>query len=94
MDDLIRHHREQVLQIAARHGAGNVRLFRSRVRGTARSDSDADFLVDIVGPITSWFPSGLIDDLQSLLGCLVGVGQVHELHPLVRDRGLAEVCLL
>ncbi|HEX8323196.1 MAG TPA: nucleotidyltransferase family protein [Tepidisphaeraceae bacterium] len=90
MDPLIRHHRERILAIAAKHGAGNVRVFGSRARGTADVDSDADFLIDIVGPTTSWFPGGLINDLQALLGCPVDVGLPTELHPAVKDRVLAE----
>ena len=90
MDPLIEHYREQILHVAARHGAGNVRLFGSRLHSTATSGSDVDFLVDIVGPTTSWFPGGLIDDLQTLLGCPVDVGLPTELHPLVRDIVLAE----
>ena len=94
MDPLISQHRDAIVQIAAKHGAGNVRLFGSRARGTAGPDSDADFLIDIVGPTTSWFPGGLIDDLRTLLGCPVDVGQAHELHPLVRDRVLSEASRL
>lgn len=90
MDPLISRHRQEIVQIAARHGAGNVRLFGSRVRGTAGPDSDADFLIDIVGPTTSWFPGGLVHDLGVLLGCPVDVGLESELHPLVRDQVLSE----
>lgn len=90
MDRLIEANRERIRAVAARHGAGNVRVFGSRARDDARSDSDADFLFDIVGKTTPWFPGGLIADLQSLLGCPVDVGQVSELHPLIRDKVLAE----
>jgi predicted nucleotidyltransferase len=90
MDPLIEQYRDQILQIAARHGAGNVRVFGSRVRGDAGPDSDADFLFDIVGTTTPWFPGGLINDLSDLLGIPVDVGMPSELHPLVRDRVLSE----
>lgn len=90
MDPLIAKNRRRIKEIAARHGAGNVRLFGSRARHDAGKDSDADFLFDIVGKTTPWFPGGLIADLQSLLGCPVDVGQASELHPLIRDKVLAE----
>jgi predicted nucleotidyltransferase len=38
--------RNDILSIAARHGAQNVRVFGSVARGDARPDSDVDFLVD------------------------------------------------
>lgn len=38
--------REEILTIAAKHGAYNVRLFGSAVRGEATDSSDIDLLVD------------------------------------------------
>src|SRR5947207_4487379 len=90
MDPMIHTNRSAILRIAASHGAGNVRVFGSRARGDARADSDADFLVDVVGPLTPWWPGGLITDLQKLLGCPVDVGMEKELHPLIRERVLRE----
>ena len=90
MDELIRKHRDEIRRIALGHGAGNIRVFGSRATGHARHDSDADFLVDIVGPLTPWWPGGLIADLQQLLGCPVDVGTDKELHPLILERALKE----
>ena len=39
--------REEMLEIAARHGAGNVALFGSAARGELGPDSDVDLLIDI-----------------------------------------------
>ncbi|MGN6726520.1 MAG: nucleotidyltransferase family protein, partial [Tepidisphaeraceae bacterium] len=86
--------RDQILAIAQKHGAGNVRVFGSRRHGTARPGSDADFLIDIVGPTTPWFPGGLISDLTALLGCPVDVGMETELHPTVRDAVRSEAVKL
>ncbi len=58
MDSLIERNRSTILRIAAHHGAGNVRVFGSRARGDAGTESDADFLVDIVGELTPWWPGG------------------------------------
>jgi predicted nucleotidyltransferase len=49
---LIRKHRDQILDIAARHGATNVRIFGSVARGDSRRGSDLDLLVEM-GPRTS-----------------------------------------
>jgi predicted nucleotidyltransferase len=90
MDKLIKRNRAAILRIAKTHGAGNVRVFGSRARGDATRKSDADFLVDMVGPLTPWWPGGLIMDLQDLLGVKVDVGMESELPPLIRDRVLSE----
>ena len=38
---------DEIREIAAKHGARNVRVFGSVARGDARPDSDVDFLVDM-----------------------------------------------
>jgi len=82
--------RDQILEIAARHGARNVRVFGSAARGEAVPDSDVDLLVD-VGPTHSrWFPAGLILDLEELLGREVDVVTEDALHWYIRDRILEE----
>ncbi len=82
--------RAAILDIAARHGARNVRVFGSFARGDAGPDSDVDLLID-AGPQTSpWFPGGLVADLEELLGRRVDVVEPAGLHHLLRDRVLAE----
>lgn len=82
--------REQILEIAARHGAYNVRVFGSLARGEAKQDSDLDLLVD-VGPNRSpWFPAGMIADLEELLGGKVDVVTHDSLHWFIRDQILRE----
>jgi uncharacterized protein len=87
---LIRLNREEILKIAARHGVRNVRVFGSVARGEAGPASDFDFLVE-TGPATgSWFPGGLIVDLEALLGRRVEVVTERGLHPQLRDSVLKE----
>jgi predicted nucleotidyltransferase len=43
----IEQNREEILRIAARHGARNVRVFGSVARGEDRFDSDVDLLVEM-----------------------------------------------
>jgi hypothetical protein len=51
--------REQVLAVAAKHGAFNVRVFGSVARGEDTPESDIDFLIDYdPEKVTPWFPGG------------------------------------
>lgn len=76
--------RDEILAIAARHGARNVRVFGSVVRGTAGPDSDIDLLVEFE-PGRSLMDYGrLLMDLQELLGYKVDVVTEKGLHRLVR----------
>lgn len=85
VDPLIAHHREEIVKIAARHGASNLRVFGSAAKGLLRADSDVDFLIDIAGPVTPWFPGGLISDLSALLGRRVDIATEKELRPSIRE---------
>lgn len=88
--ELLREKREDILRIANRHGAFNVRVFGSVSRGESRPDSDVDFLVDVGPKHSSWFPAGLIVDLEDLLGCRVDVATSDALHWYIRDHILSE----
>jgi uncharacterized protein len=90
IEDILREKREEILEIARRHGADQVRVFGSIARGEARADSDVDLLVR-PGPQTSaWFPAGLVLDLEALLGRKVDVLTENALHWYIRDRILSE----
>ena len=57
LKDLLKEKREEILSIAAKHGAYNIRVFRSVARGEETEESDIDFLVDYdLNKISSWFP--------------------------------------
>lgn len=88
--DVLHDKREEVRRIAAAHGARNVRVFGSCARGEASPASDVDLLVDTAPVTSSWFPAGLIVDLEDLLGCHVDVVTESGLNPLIRDRVLRE----
>ena len=90
MRQLLQTKRDDILDIAAQHGAHNVRLFGSTARGEDGPDSDVDLLVD-TGPTTSsWFPAGLILDLERILGRRVEIVTDKGLNPHLRDRVLRE----
>jgi uncharacterized protein len=82
--------REEILRIAAKYGARNLRLFGSRARGDARSDSDVDFLVDMPSGCSLLDVGRLMMDLQDVLGCKVDVVEPEGLHWYIRDRVLKE----
>jgi predicted nucleotidyltransferase len=90
LEQLLRAKRDEIKRIAARHGAYNIRVFGSVARGEAGPESDIDILID-VGPTTSsWFPAGLILDLEDLLGRRVEVITEKALNPELRDLVLRE----
>jgi predicted nucleotidyltransferase len=89
-DQLLKERRDEILRIAARHGATNVRIFGSAARSEARADSDIDFLVELA-PERSLFDLGsLLMELQHTLGCEVDVVTEQGLHWYIRERILAE----
>jgi len=89
--DTLREKRGQILEVAAKHGAFNVRVFGSAVRGEETAESDIDFLIDYdLEKVTPWFPGGLLMDLQDLLGRKVDVLTERGVSPLIRERVLAE----
>ena len=90
LKELLHQEREVILQIAARHGARNVRVFGSVARGDAGPDSDIDLLVEKGQAPSSWFPAGLVLDLQDLLGHPVEVVTEKGLNPHLRERVLRE----
>ena len=82
IEDVVREKRDEILRIAERHGAYNVRLFGSVARGEAGPESDVDFLIDVRdGQTTPWFPGGLIADLEDLLGRRVDIVFADSIHP-------------
>ena len=88
--ELLEINRDQVLTIAAKHGARNVRVFGSAVRGDDRPDSDIDFLVEME-PGRSLFDMGdLKEELQELLGRKVDIITESSLYWLLRRRILSE----
>jgi uncharacterized protein len=89
--DTLQEKREEILLVAARHGAFNVRVFGSVVRREETPESDIDFLIDYdLEKTTPWFPGGLLMDWQDLLGRKVDVLTEQGISPLIRESVLAE----
>ena len=81
---------DEILRIAARHGAKNIRVFGSVARGDSDAASDVDVLVDMEPGRSLLDMGGLLMDLQNLLGCSVDVVTERGLRPRIRDRVLKE----
>ncbi|MBI3492644.1 MAG: nucleotidyltransferase family protein [Acidobacteria bacterium] len=92
--DTLHPHRRAILELATRHGARNVRVFGSMVRGEARPDSDVDLLVDIEPGRTLLDVIALEQDLEALLGRLVEVLTDGGLSPYSQQRILAKAVAL
>jgi predicted nucleotidyltransferase len=90
MVDLVKSKREQILDLAKRHGVTRVRVFGSMARGDAGPQSDVDLLVDAGPDPSPWFPGGLVAELEELLGCRVQIVTERGLDDLLRDRVLEE----
>ena len=92
--ELLQERKDDIRQIAAKHGAYNIRVFGSVVRGEARPESDIDLLIE-KGPTTSsWFPAGLVLELEEMLGRRVEIVTEKALNPHLRDRVLREAVSL
>jgi predicted nucleotidyltransferase len=88
--ELLTAKREEILSIAARHGAHNVRVFGSVARGDASASSDLDLLVDLEQGRSLLDHAALLLEIQSLLGCDVDVVTSKGLRPRMRARVMAE----
>lgn len=90
IDERLKEKREEILRLCAKHGARNVRLFGSIVRGEADAQSDIDFLVEMEPGRSLFDIGGLQYELERLLGCSVDVVTERGLKARIRDRVLRE----
>lgn len=82
--------RDQILKIAARHGARNLRVFGSVARGESHEGSDLDLLIEWEPGRSLFDQVHLVEDLQALLGVRVDVATERSLHRLLKNRILRE----
>jgi len=90
INELIGDQKQEILALAAKYGAYNVRVFGSVAQGTADQTSDVDFLVDLEEGRSLFDLGGLLMDLQELLHRKVDVVTKNALHWYIRDRILKE----
>lgn len=89
---MLRRLRSEILAAADRHGASNVRVFGSVVRGEAGPGSDIDVLVDMEEGRSLLDLAGLHLELEDILGFPVEIGT--DVKPRLRERVRAEAIRL
>jgi len=81
IDGLLKAKRDEILRLAAQHGARNVRVFGSIARGESDDRSDIDILVEMEPGRSLFDLATLRRELNELLGVRVDV---------VTDKGLRD----
>lgn len=92
--EIIGDKREAILQLAAKYGASQVRVFGSVARGEARPDSDIDFLVSFPPDRSIFDLVGLWLDLKELLGREVDLSTDTSLKEYVRPHAMKDAVSL
>ena len=90
MRKLIQKYRSQIMEIAGKYGASNVRIIGSVARGEARENSDIDFLVSFEPGRTLLDHTGLIIDLEALLERIIDVASDGGLKERYKDEILQD----
>ena len=86
--------RNEIVSVAAKHGATDVRLFGSAARNEARRGSDLDLLVRMEEGRNLFDLIALSQELEETLGVDVAVLSERGLSPYLRDRILSEAVAL
>jgi predicted nucleotidyltransferase len=88
---MLKEHREEILAIATRHGAGNVRVFGSVARGEAKPGSDVDLLVDMENGRSLLDLAGLLRETEEFFQRRVDVVTERSLSRYIREEVLRGV---
>ncbi len=84
----------QVRRLGERYGIRNIRVFGSFARNQAGPDSDLDLLVEYVPGQSGFAFVRFCREVEELIGRKVDVATERSLHPLIRDKVLAEAVSL
>ena len=79
LEELRGERREQILRLARKHGARNLRIFGSIARGQADQSSDLDILVEWESGRSLLDHVALVQDLEQELGVKVHIGTEQSL---------------
>ena len=88
--EMLKQKNTEILRIAGRYGAHNVRVFGSVARAEADEQSDIDFLVEMEPGRSLFDLGGMQSELESALGCPVDIVTEKGLKPRIRARVLQE----
>jgi predicted nucleotidyltransferase len=94
MDQTLKEKRDEILKIAASHGARDVRVFGSRARGENRPNSDLDLLVTLDEHASLLDIVAIKQDLEDLLGCKVDVVTEDAISPYIREEVVRQAIVL
>ena len=94
MSPILTSKRREILELAKKHGAHDVRVFGSVATGQEHEKSDVDFLVDLEPSRSVLDQIALQQDLEELLGRRVDVVLIGGLSPYLEGRVLAEAVRL
>jgi predicted nucleotidyltransferase len=81
---------DEIVALASKYGLKNLRVFGSRARGDATPSSDLDLLVEYADGTSLFDVIGFEQELGDVLGIRVETTSERSLHPVIRDRVLAE----
>ena len=90
LEELRSKYKQQILELAKKHGVTDIRVFGSVARGEAREDSDIDFLVKRVKGGSAWGIGGFYVEASKLLGHTVDVTTEGGLSSYIRENVLRE----
>ena len=77
--------RNKILKLSKKHGAKNVRVFGSVAKGTAKSVSDLDILIELESGRSLLDIIALKQDLEDLLDCNVDVVTEGAVSPYIKQ---------
>lgn len=86
----LKRRRKEILEVALKHGATNVRVFGSVVRGDDTAQSDLDLLVDMENGRSLYDLIGFQQEMEDLLGHRVDVLTERGINHQLKDYILAE----
>lgn len=87
LQELRKKYKPEILAIADKYGANNVRVFGSVARGKAKKTSDIDFLVDLTKPLSFEF-AALHRELSKLLNKEVDIVTKKSLNKYLKEQVL------
>lgn len=83
-----------ILTIAQKYGAKNLRIFGSVARGQESELSDIDILLEMDAQQGLLEQIAFAQALEDLLGCKVDLAEEETLHPLIKNRVMQEAIAL
>jgi uncharacterized protein len=86
----VRQRREEIVRLAEKYHASNVRVFGSVARGVENPDSDIDILINTEPGCTLFDLGGLLANLEDLLGGRVDLVAEDGLKESIRSSVLRE----